>query len=250
MVCSAQCRTRSVRAGPLSSPGSAPPAAGADHRRGSFARRSARHEHTTEHDNPRRQAGAAPHATAEFHLIPPARPPTRNTSLLFGTPSTKSCQALVRLSARQPGDERDKPHETEILGQKPIVFATDAHQLLIAVILADRNNQDAARSEPVDQGRRHFRSRGCNEHPLIGRLLGPTLRAIAESADDITQSQLLKAALGVAQQFAVPLDRKYPAAEGWPEPRSDSRNRCRSRERSAARRVRAFRSSAPRHRVG
>jgi hypothetical protein len=54
------------------------------------------------------------------------------------------------LGARQPGDERDEANETEILGQKAVVFAADAHQLLVAVILADGDDQDAAGSERVD----------------------------------------------------------------------------------------------------
>ena len=51
------------------------------------------------------------------------------------------------MPARQPGDERDEPNETEIFGQKAFVFAANTHQLLVAVILADRDDQDAARSE-------------------------------------------------------------------------------------------------------
>ena len=57
-------------------------------------------------------------------------------------------------------------------------------------------------------------SRGSHEHSLIGRLLGPALCAVAESAHDIAQAQLFEPALGIAQQFAVTFDRKDPAAEG------------------------------------
>ena len=72
-------------------------------------------------------------------VIFPARPPTRK-NLGYWYEKAESCQALVRLAARQPGDERYEPNETEILGQKTVVFAADPHQLLVAVILTDRND--------------------------------------------------------------------------------------------------------------
>jgi hypothetical protein len=121
---------------------------------------------------------------------------------------------LVHGPPRQPGNKRDEPNETEILSQKAVVFAANTHQLLVAVILADRDDQDAAGSERVDQGRRDFPSRGSHEHSLVWRLLRPALCAVAESAHDIPQAQLFKSALCIAQQFAVTLDRKDPAAEG------------------------------------
>ena len=53
---------------------------------------------------------------------------------------------------RQPGDERDKPDQAQILGRKAAVVAADAHQLLVAVIGADWRHQNPARRQPIDQG--------------------------------------------------------------------------------------------------
>ena len=59
--------------------------------------------------------------------------------------------------------------------------------------------------------------RGGDDDPVVGLLLGPALAAVAEPADDVGETQFGKARFGLAQQFAVPLDREHPAAE----PRQD-----------------------------
>src|SRR5215469_9841314 len=100
-----------------------------------------------------------------------------------------------------------------MLGRKSLDAATDAYELLVAVILADRRHENSSGGQPIDQGRWHFRGRSGHEHALIGRLLGPAFGPVAESANDIAQAQLLEAALGIAQQLAMPFDRKDPAAK-------------------------------------
>src|SRR5260370_8930362 len=147
-------------------------------------------------------------------VIFPRHAPRRARTSPIWYPKAESCQALLRGPPRQPGDERDEPNETEIFGRKPVVFAADADQLLVAVILADRDDQDAAGSERVNEGRRNFRSRGSHEPPLIWRLFGPALRAIADSAPHISQAQLPTPPAPLAQQFAVTFDRKHTSAEG------------------------------------
>jgi hypothetical protein len=108
-----------------------------------------------------------------------------------------SSSGLAR--TRQARDERNKPHGAQILGYEPVVAATHPYKLLIAVILTKRRKQDAARSKSVDKHRRQFGSRGRHDYPLVGRLFGPALCAVAESADDVAQAQFVKAAFGLAQ---------------------------------------------------
>ena len=93
--------------------------------------------------------GKPRHAPIRIVIFPEHAPRRARTSTIWYA-KEKSCQALVHGPARQPRDERDKPNETEILGQKAVVFAANTHQLLVAVILADRDDQDAAGSERVD----------------------------------------------------------------------------------------------------
>ncbi len=115
--------------------------------------------------------------------------------------------------ARQPGDQRHEPHQAQILGDKSVVGAADAHQLLVAAIGADRRHQHPARRQPVDQRRRHLRRRGGHDDPVIGQLLGPALGAVAESKDDVAQPQRVERRLGLLQQFAMALDREHAAGE-------------------------------------
>src|SRR6516225_1745787 len=121
--------------------------------------------------------------------------------------------SLVRLAPRQPGEEWDESHGTKIFSRKPVIVTADTQQLLITVILAHWRNQDPAPREPINERRRQLRGRSGNDHTVVGRLLGPTLRPIAESADNIAQPQVIKPALGLAQQLALPFDRKDPTAE-------------------------------------
>src|SRR5690349_16333405 len=130
----------------------------ADHRRRPLYPRSARGKGTPEHRHqPKRGPKTAPRVNTNCHL--PLHAPRRAKSSAIWYAKAALCQALVRLAAREPGDERDEPNETEIFGQKAFVFAANTHQLLVAVILADRDDQDAAWSERVDQDRRDFPSR-------------------------------------------------------------------------------------------
>jgi hypothetical protein len=54
------------------------------------------------------------------------------------------------VSPRKSRDQWDEPHETKIFGGKPVIFAANAEELLIAVVLADRSNQNPIRREPID----------------------------------------------------------------------------------------------------
>src|SRR5215469_13872677 len=127
--------------------------------------------------------------------------------------------SLVYASTRQPGYEWNKADETEMLGRKSFVAPTNAHQLLVMVFLADRGHKNSTRSQAIDQGRWHLRGCGGHQYPLIGSLFGPSFGAVAESAYDIAQAQLVETALGIAQQLAMPLDREYAAAKAC-------QNRC------------------------
>jgi len=111
----------------------------------------------------------------------------------------KIMSTLVCVSSRQPGHEWNKADETEMLGRKSLVAATNAHQLLVMVILADRGHKNSARSQAIDQGRWHLRGCGGHQYPLIGSLFGPSFGAIAESTHDIMKAQLREAALGITQ---------------------------------------------------
>ena len=121
--------------------------------------------------------------------------------------------SMVRLPPRQPGDEWDEPDQDKILGGKPIVVAADQHELLVTVILTNGNHQDPARGEPVYKRRRHLRGRRGYDHSVVGCLLGPTLRSVTESTDNVAQAQLVEATFGFAQQPAMPFDRKDPTTE-------------------------------------
>jgi hypothetical protein len=46
---------------------------------------------------------------------------------------------MVHYSApRQPNDQRDRPHHTEILNRNPAIIPAHAHEPLSAVIFTDR----------------------------------------------------------------------------------------------------------------
>src|SRR6202022_183803 len=97
--------------------------------------------------------------------------------------------ALAGVSPRKPRDQRDEPHEAKIFGGKPVIFAADAEELLIAVILPDGRNQDPVRREPVDEGFRDIDRCGGDDDPIVGRLLRPTLQAVAKPADYVARGQ-------------------------------------------------------------
>ena len=72
--------------------------------------------------------------------------------------AVRSSGALPRAGPRQSGDERDKAHRPQILGDQIAgLGAADAHELLVAMLLADRDDENAARRETVDQCRRDSR---------------------------------------------------------------------------------------------
>src|SRR5580704_4841367 len=96
----------------------------------------------------------------------------------------------------QSGNQWDEPHEAKILGQKPIIFAANAQELLIAMILTDGRNQNPIRREPVDKRRRDARRGGGDDDAVVGRLLGPALRPVAKTADDVAQAQFAEPAFG------------------------------------------------------
>src|SRR5437660_12698128 len=108
--------------------GAAPPSTGAGpSTRGAQAARA--HPSTKSQD-----ADPKPRGATIRIVIFPRR--ARTSAIWYA--KAESCQVLVHMPPRQAGDERDKTDETEILGQKAVAFPADAHQLLVAVILADR----------------------------------------------------------------------------------------------------------------
>ena len=60
--------------------------------------------------------------------------------------------SLVHLPPWHSGYEWDEADETEMLGCKSIMAAANSDELLVAVILADRGQQNPSHSKPVDQG--------------------------------------------------------------------------------------------------
>src|SRR5271170_712261 len=114
---------------------------------------------------------------------------------------------------RQAAYQRDEPHRPQILVHKPAVGPADTHQLLVVMIGPNRRHQHPARRQPVDQGRWNLRGRGGHNNTVVGQLLRPALGAVAESVDDIAQTERIETALSPAQQLAMTLDRKYPAGE-------------------------------------
>jgi len=78
---------------------------------------------------------------------------------------------LAGVSPWKPRDQWDEPHETKIFGRKPVIFAADAEELLIAVILADGRNQDPVRREPIDDGRPQLIQNGkrLTQAPIIAK---------------------------------------------------------------------------------
>ena len=92
-------------------------------------------------------------------------------------------------------------------------MAPNAEELLIAVILANRRDQHPSGRQPLDKGRRNLCRCSSDYHAIVGRQFRPTLRPVTESADNVVQPQFAEAALGIAQQPAMPLDREHPAAQ-------------------------------------
>lgn len=100
----------------------------------------------------------------------------------------KIMSTLVWVASRQPSHERNEADETEMLGCKSLVAATNAHELLVMVILANRGHKNSARSQAIYQRRWHLRGCGGHQYALIGSLLGPSSGAVAESAYDIVKA--------------------------------------------------------------
>ena len=61
---------------------------------------------------------------------------------------------MVHRASREPDDQRDKPHHTEILNRNPAIIPAYAHEPLFAVIFTDRRYQNPAWSETVDKRHR------------------------------------------------------------------------------------------------
>jgi hypothetical protein len=99
---------------------------------------------------------------------------------------------------RQPDDKRHKPNQTEVFGRQPLIVAPDTKELLIAVVITDRRDEDPARGKAVNEGRWDLRRRGGDDYAVVGRLFRPTLCPITESANDVAQAQFGESTLGIA----------------------------------------------------
>src|SRR6516164_7056454 len=104
--------------------------------------------------------------------------------------SSFSCAA-----PRQPYDERYKPNKAQVFGRQPLIVAPDANELLIAVVITDRRDEDSARGKAIDEGRWDLRRRGGDDYAVVGRLFRPTLCPITESANDVAQAQFSESTL-------------------------------------------------------
>ncbi len=86
-----------------------------------------------------------------------------------------------------------KPDTTKIVVLETVlVDAPDAKQCLAVERRTNRNHKPAANAELMLQRRRHFGRGGGNNNAIVGRVLGPTERAIAMSDVDIVVTQRLQ----------------------------------------------------------
>ena len=79
-----------------------------------------------------------------------------------------------------------------------MLVAPYAKELLIAVVIADRHDEDPSLGKTIDEGRWDLGRRSGDDHAVIWRLFGPTLCPVTASANDIAQVQFGESALGIA----------------------------------------------------
>src|SRR5215472_7654455 len=98
----------------------------------------------------------------------------------------------------QPDDERHKSNPTQVFGRQSLIAAPDANELLIAVVITNRRDEDPARGKAVDEGRWDLGRRGGDDYAVVGRLFRPTLCPVTESANDVAQAQFGESTLRIA----------------------------------------------------
>ncbi len=122
----------------------------------------------------------------------PARPPRRRPAT-FCSPSCQSrprASSRLRLGTRCPGgqvpghlrgrapDKGNEAYPAEPLLDHTGLAAPQAQQVLVAPGPADRQDQDAARRQLVDQLARYLRGSRGDDDALERRLGGPALGAV------------------------------------------------------------------------